>query len=49
MKRLVIAVALASSFEAAAAPPHGFEQRVESLREKIGVPGMAISIVENDR
>jgi CubicO group peptidase (beta-lactamase class C family) len=49
MKRLVIAVALACSFDAAAAPPQGFQQRVESLREKIGVPGMAISIVENDQ
>jgi CubicO group peptidase (beta-lactamase class C family) len=34
---------------AIAAPPSGFEGRVESLRKQIGVPGMAIAIVENDK
>src|ERR1700734_3315916 len=34
---------------AVAAPPNGFEARVESLRKQIGVPGMAIAIVENDK
>jgi CubicO group peptidase (beta-lactamase class C family) len=34
---------------AVAAPPAGFEARVESLRKEIGVPGMAIAIVENDQ
>src|SRR5271169_3914682 len=34
---------------AVAAPPSGFDARVESLREKVGVPGMAIAIVENDK
>ena len=34
---------------AVAAPPSGFDARVESLRQKIGVPGMAIAIVENDK
>ena len=43
-----LAAALASP-PACAAPPGGFEQRVESLREKIGVPGMAVSIVEDDK
>ena len=32
-----------------AAPPAGFENRVEALRKDIGVPGMAIAIVENDQ
>lgn len=31
----------------AAAPPPGFEQRVEKLRRDYGVPGVAITIVEN--
>src|SRR3984957_759537 len=31
-----------------AAPPSGFEHRVETLRAQAGVPGMAVAIVEND-
>src|SRR5262249_49937321 len=31
-----------------ASPPAGFEKRVETVRREIGVPGMAIAIVEND-
>jgi CubicO group peptidase (beta-lactamase class C family) len=42
------ALALACA-PALAAPPEGFEQRVETLRQKIGVPGMAIAIVEDDK
>src|SRR5579872_3929040 len=34
---------------ACAAPPKGFEGRVEGLRKQVGVPGMAIAIVENDK
>src|ERR1700723_2003851 len=34
---------------AVAAPPNGFEARVESLRKQFGVPGMAVAIVENDK
>jgi CubicO group peptidase (beta-lactamase class C family) len=34
---------------ALAAPPAGFDARVEALRQQIGVPGMAISIVENGK
>ena len=34
---------------AVAAPPSGFDARVENLRKQIGVPGMAIAIVENDK
>ena len=32
-----------------AAPPDNFEQRVETLRKQVGVPGMAVAIVENDQ
>lgn len=32
-----------------AAPPAGFDARVETLRNRIGVPGMAIAIVENGK
>ncbi|MCW5572685.1 MAG: serine hydrolase [Steroidobacteraceae bacterium] len=37
------------SFAALAAPPRGLDQRVESLRKAIGVPGMAVVIVEDGR
>jgi len=50
MKRLsLFAIALACSVNALAAPPANFDQRVESLRKQVGVPGMSISIVENDK
>ena len=46
--RFIVALVLAAlSFPLAAAPPADFDARVESLRAKIGVPGMAIAIVEN--
>jgi CubicO group peptidase (beta-lactamase class C family) len=32
-----------------AAPPQDFERRVEAARKEVGVPGMAIAIVEDDR
>jgi CubicO group peptidase (beta-lactamase class C family) len=34
---------------ALSAPPADFAQRVEAARKQIGVPGMAIAIVENDQ
>ena len=34
---------------ATAAPPPGFEQRVEQLRKEIGVPGLTIAIVEDGK
>ncbi|HEX6834415.1 MAG TPA: serine hydrolase [Rudaea sp.] len=46
---LVIALALAATTSAFAAPPANFEQRVEALRKDIGVPGLSIAIVENDQ
>ena len=46
--RFIVAVVLAAlSSSLAAAPPADFDARVESLRAKIGVPGLAIAIVEN--
>ena len=49
MKRLLIFVALSWSASLAAAPPQGFEQRVETLRKAVGVPGVSISIVEDGK
>lgn len=46
-KKLLIALALASACPALAAPPANFDQRVEDLRTKWGVPGVSIAIVEN--
>src|SRR3954468_7087456 len=43
----VAAAVLATS--AAAAPPSGFEQRVEQLRKAFGVPGVTIAIVEDGK
>ena len=43
---LLILLCLAS---AVAAPPENFDQRVESLRNSLGVPGVSIAIVENGR
>src|ERR1700743_3675507 len=44
--RLLLLIGAPAAF---AAPPAGFDGRVESLRKGIGVPGMAIAIVENDK
>jgi CubicO group peptidase (beta-lactamase class C family) len=50
MKRIGLALlALACTTAALAAPPAGFEDHVEKLRKDIGVPGMAIAIVEDDK
>jgi CubicO group peptidase (beta-lactamase class C family) len=43
-----IALAMAAA-SASAAPPPGFEQRVEQLRQAMGVPGVTIAIVENGK
>jgi CubicO group peptidase (beta-lactamase class C family) len=50
MKQLAFA-AISSAFACVAFcnPPAGFENRVETVRRQVGVPGMAIAIVENDR
>jgi CubicO group peptidase (beta-lactamase class C family) len=43
------AIALAMAASADAAPPAGFEQRVEQLRKQFGVPGVSIAIVEDGK
>jgi CubicO group peptidase (beta-lactamase class C family) len=48
-RRLAPLAILCWAVSAYAAPPAGFEARVEALRKEIGVPGMAVSIVENGR
>ena len=45
---LGFAIALLAS-AAGAAPPAGFEQRVEQLRNQIGTPGVTVTVVENGR
>jgi CubicO group peptidase (beta-lactamase class C family) len=49
--RVMVAAVCASAVAglALAAPPQGFERRVEKARAEVGVPGMAIAIVENDK
>ena len=48
--RAFTAFALATvATTAAAAPPAGFEQRVEQLRKDFGVPGVTIAIVEDGK
>jgi CubicO group peptidase (beta-lactamase class C family) len=49
MRTALAAALLASSSIALAAPPAGFDRRVEQLRKEIGVPGMAIAIVEDGK
>jgi CubicO group peptidase (beta-lactamase class C family) len=50
MKRAVPALLiLAFAGAASAAPPSGFNARVDKLRQEIGVPGMAITIVEDGK
>lgn len=41
--------ALITATNILAAPPANFDQRVESLRNQLGVPGMAIAIVESGK
>lgn len=50
MKRLLAMTALlALAVPAMAAPPERFRERVEALRRRTGVPGVAIAIVEHGR
>ncbi len=46
LRAAAVALVLAASSLAGAAPPAGFEAQVEELRQSVGVPGMAIAIVE---
>lgn len=45
--RFLAALALGCAAPALAAPPAGFDQRVEQLRTAYGAPGVSIAIVEN--
>src|SRR6185503_19704610 len=47
MKKLFALLLILSSLPALAAPPAGFEARVEAVCKAAEVPGMAIAIVEN--
>ncbi len=47
MRHLVLTLSVAICASSFAASPEGFDNRVEALRKQIGVPGMAITIVEN--
>ena len=47
LRSLVIAATRLLAAPPQAAPPAGFEQRVEQLRQRYGVPGVTIAIVEN--
>ncbi len=49
LRLLLCCLMLLSPLRAAAAPPEGFDGRVETLRAKAGVPGVSIAIVENGR
>ena len=50
LRALFAAVSLAAlGGVASAAPPAGFDQRVEQLRKLIGVPGVSIAIVEDGK
>lgn len=48
-RALAISILLACAGPACAAPPADFSTRVEALRERVGVPGMAIAIVESGK
>ena len=47
MKHFLLAIPLSICAVSIAAPPPDFDQRVESLRNSLGVPGVSIAIVEN--
>src|SRR5207249_10390068 len=49
LPRYLYAIATLVLGHAAAAPPEKFDDRIESLRKHVGVPGMAIAIVENGK
>ena len=44
---IVIAATCLVAAPALTAPPDGFDARVEALRKEMGIPGLAIAIVEN--
>jgi CubicO group peptidase (beta-lactamase class C family) len=48
-RALILAATALAAVSAQAAPPVGFEQRVEQLRKAFGIPGVTIAIVENGK
>ena len=46
---LIVTLAFGTAAPLEAAPPADFDQRVEALRTKYGVPGVTVSIVEDGR
>ncbi len=48
MKKIILALWVTASAVVLAAPPKDFAQRVERARAAVGVPGMAIAILEGD-
>ncbi len=49
MRKIIIAAGLVAAWHAGfALPPKNFEQRVESARKAVGVPGVSVAIVEGD-
>ncbi len=49
IRLFVLTIPLALGTLAFAAPPPGFDELIEALRKEVGVPGMAISIVERGK
>jgi CubicO group peptidase (beta-lactamase class C family) len=49
MKHCLLILAALGTSVACAAPPANFADRAEALRKQVGVPGMAVAIVENDK
>ena len=50
MKQVAFAsLCLLFTYAACSAPPVGFDRRVAEVRRELGVPGMAIAIVENEK
>jgi len=54
MRQTLRAAALAATVSCAASaalagPPEGFDARVEQIRKAVGVPGIAVAIVEHDK
>ena len=48
MKKIILAASVLVCSAVCAAPPKDFAQRVERARTAVGVPGMAIAIVEGE-
>ncbi|WP_374470208.1 serine hydrolase [Phenylobacterium sp.] len=49
MRKLILALLILAPAAAEAAPPRGFDARVEAVRRQVGAPGVAVAIVENGK